>query len=519
MEVQDERVFKPFTAVELSKLNRKQLIIYGEIIERWHKKVETLMAKYSEEILHQDNQILLLKKYIYGKSSERTAKSAQNSTKPDSTDELKSRPKRQTLSERYPDIPLKETIVSLQSPPQCDCCDAEMEEMGITEDSEALSVEPKVYSIELIRRSKYRCKKCHGAIVTTPAPNRIKPKSQFSDSLIIDAIATKYDELTPIERTARIAEQSALPDLPPNSLILATHYGADFFLPVCEAIEVETLTSKVLNADETPWNMLEGDKKRNWRLWSFSNQKAVFYDIRDTRSGDVSTEYLEKSSCEFVMSDKYSGYAKSTRESNESRTEMGRPLIQNIYCNAHSRRYFKDANHVETNDTQAIVEAYDEIYKIEKECKDLDQSDEIARQEILKIRAQMTSKFEWIKREAEALVQEHSNKSETTKACKYFLSIYTGLTRFITDPDLPIDNNSQERLMRSAVVGRKTWYGNHSKRGAITTARLFTIAESCKLNHISLREFLKEMAVRIHKKHPILTPYQYKLSKPQNVKK
>ena len=48
----------------------------------------------------------------------------------------------------------------------------------------------------------------------------------------------------------------------------------------------------------------------------------------------------------------------------------------------------------------------------------------------------------------------------------YFLENYDGLTLFLKNPSLPIDNNQQERLLRNPVVGRKTWYGTHSKRGA-----------------------------------------------------
>ena len=60
----------------------------------------------------------------------------------------------------------------------------------------------------------------------------------------------------------------------------------------------------------------------------------------------------------------------------------------------------------------------------------------------------------------------YSSKSSIVKAIDYFNKNYNELTHFLKHKDVPIDNNFQERLMRSPVIGRKTWYGNHSERGA-----------------------------------------------------
>ena len=79
------------------------------------------------------------------------------------------------------------------------------------------------------------------------------------------------------------------------------------------------------------------------------------------------------------------------------------------------------------------------------------------------------------------------------KAINYFINNYEGLTYFIQDPEVPIDNNAQERLLRNPVIGRKTWFGTHSIKGAITTAILFSLIETCKLNKVNPREYFKEL--------------------------
>jgi len=107
----------------------------------------------------------------------------------------------------------------------------------------------------------------------------------------------------------------------------------------------------------------------------------------------------------------------------------------------------------------------------------------------------------------------YSSKSSLVKGINYFLKNFEALTYFLKHEDIPIDNNSQERLMRAPVVGRKTWYGTHSRRGAETNAVLFSIVESCKINKINPREYFKDIVHAIHEKRRIFTPGEYKKSK------
>ena len=67
--------------------------------------------------------------------------------------------------------------------------------------------------------------------------------------------------------------------------------------------------------------------------------------------------------------------------------------------------------------------------------------------------------------------------------------------------------------MRTPVVGRKTWYGTHSKRGGKTTAIMFSIVESCKLNKINPREYVTDLVRALHQGMPAFSPKQYRLSK------
>ena len=62
---------------------------------------------------------------------------------------------------------------------------------------------------------------------------------------------------------------------------------------------------------------------------------------------------------------------------------------------------------------------------------------------------------------------------------------------------------------RSPVVGRETWYGTHSKRGARTTAILFSLVESCKLNHVNPRKYFRKLVQDLHEGKDPYTPRDY----------
>ena len=114
------------------------------------------------------------------------------------------------------------------------------------------------------------------------------------------------------------------------------------------------------------------------------------------------------------------------------------------------------------------------------------------------------------KAEEEILSNKYSNKSKYYTALNYFLENYDGLVYFLNFTDVAIDNNAQERLLRSHVVGRKTWYGTHSERGAETAAILFSTIETCKLNKVNPREYLKNLVQDLHNGKNPYTPSEYK---------
>ena len=506
-QVNQQFLFEPVPVERLQLQSKEDLITFiklqqkvNDSIIKENQRLRALSEELKEQVLLIEDQYIVFKSRFFGKSSER---------EPARQDEEKEAAKAskkvkvQLPSARYPDAPLIERDIQLQELPQCECCGAKMRDTGMTEDSEYLTVIPRQYIIIRQKRHKYSCGKCHGALKTAPVPKRIMPGSSLSDEMAIDVAMSKYCDLIPVERYANMAAREGLKDLPPQSLIETTHNLADFVKPAYDKSKEELLKSKVLHADETPHRMLEGDEKSNWQLWGFSNLDTSYFDIRDTRSGDVASELLNESQCEFLVSDVFSGYAKAVRQTNEFRKEKKLKDIKNVYCNSHARRKFRDARE-KFPEAQYFVDQYREIYRLEEQIK------EKPPDEALKIRSEMIPKFEAMKLRAIEDCKSYPSKSSIGKAFSYFLKNYQELTLFTKNWELPIDNNSQERLLRNPVIGRKTWYGTHSKRGAETAAILFSLVESCKLNNINPREYFKNLVRDLHSGLAPYTPASLK---------
>jgi transposase len=494
----------------LQDLNR-QLVSHNKDLKRRAEELEDRSVLLGE-------QFVVLKHQVYGKSSEKMAAS-----EADVGEDLEAavteapapkKPPRKKVrlpSLRYPNAPLIERDVTLQDMPACRCCSELLSDSGMTEDREFITKIPAQFYVVREKRHKYRCARCHGDLQTAPALPQIKPGSAFSDDFILDVAVSKFCDLIPIERQVRMAERLGFPGLPPQSLIETTHYLAEFLSPVYEKIKAETMACRVLHADETPHRMLEGDPKSHWYFWGFSGLKSAYFEAHPTRSGDVASSLLKTASCEVLTSDVYSGYKKAARDANEFRAKGKRPLIQTSYCNAHARRKFKEADNF-PNERDYFLRQYQRIYRLESEARDPEKPPETLLDRLQENRVKMRPVFEEMKAQALAWCAEFSSKSSIVRAISYFLNNYDELTLFTTPDqlDVAIDNNVQERLLRSPVIGRKTWYGTHSKQGARTTAILFSIMESCKLVGVNPRDYLKAITGQLHASQPAFTPSQFK---------
>src|SRR4029077_12131324 len=96
--------------------------------------------------------------------------------------------------------------------------------------------------------------------------------------------------------------------------------------------------------------------------------------------------------------------------------------------------------------------------------------------------------------EMKAQMEGELAKADLATPCREALESlqahWEGLTRFVDDPRIPMDNNASERRGRGPAVARKNFYGSGSKWSGEPAAAfsIFATLSKCQLNP---RQWLK----------------------------
>jgi transposase len=463
--------------------------------------------------LQQQNEQLRHK--LYGRSSERSGKDKPQGNGNGKRGNPNGGASQRTRlpSERFPNARVQEITLEDPVPPSCDECEQQMTDSGMTEDpTERIEYQPAELYIVRTRRKRYHCKCCQSALKTAILPERIAPGSSLGDSLIIQSCISKFYDLIPTSRFAKILARGKV-DMAHTLLLKAQSHSAFMLIAVYRTIRLEILSSQVIFADETVHRQLEenGGKWR-WYLWGFSNGTSIYFEIHDTRAGDVSIQFLIESMVLFLVSDAYSGYSRTIREVNEQRQPKKLPLLQSSLCNDHGRRYFFYAQ--EAPLAKKALDLYDEIYKIEDQVQELLKNPVYEALEnsakALELRQTADPLFEQIHDVSCEILLDAPDKSLEATAAKYFINHEEGLTLFLRHIELPISNALSERGIRDWVQLRKTALGNHSLDGAEEAAIQLTVMCSCKMAKVNPQEYMEFTRLRYLSKQPLLTPAQYK---------
>ena len=88
---------------------------------------------------------------------------------------------------------------------------------------------------------------------------------------------------------------------------------------------------------------------------------------------------------------------------------------------------------------------------------------------------------------------------------------WSGLTLFVDDPRIPMDNNISERRLRGPALGRKNYYGSGAEWSGRLAATLFSILATLKMWQINprlwLRWFLDSCAAAGGQAPPDIQPF------------
>lgn len=427
---------------------------------------------------------------LFGRSSERRPT-------PASTEQPPRAPQRGHGPREQPDLEV-ETVVHDVPADELVCreCGAQMEPMGeVVEETELVTVTERSFVVERHRCKKYRCR-CNGRVVTAPGPLRLVKGGRYSPAFATEVAVGKYADHMPLERQVTTMKREGL-RVDSQTLWDQLDAQATLLKPTYDLIQQTILTAPVLGADETWWLLMDNGKTREnktYQTWALVSPDLVAYRILDSRSKTAASALLGDYRG-VVMADGYTVYRSLAEEKGF--------VVAN--CWAHARRKFVEAQKNFPEECGVALDLIAKLYDVERDAR-------TGKGDLAELRAAVSRPiveglFAW----ARDLEQRTLPRSGLGEALRYMLNLELGLTRYLRDPRIPIDNNASERTLRSVVLGRKNHYGSRSRRGTEVAALFYTLMECAKLAEVSPKAYLlaaTELALR--KPGSTLLPAEFK---------
>ncbi len=333
-----------------------------------------------------------------------------------------------------------------------------------------------------------------------PRAPQIIPKAIAHASLLASIVTGKFVDALPLYRQEKIFAREGI-DIPRQTMAGWLMQLQAPLAPIAEAIKAQLLLGTTLSIDETRLQVLNEPGRDNTQesfIWVFCGgppQRPVrWFEYAPSRAAAVPHEVLfggrapgSDPPIELILqSDGYSAYYVLAKVEE---------IIDHAGCWAHVRRKFVEAAAGrEASLAQEVVAMIGELYAIEKRLRPMahgQQADADTR--VCERQAFSLPIIERIKAWLDRHVLRVAPKSLLGKAIGYALNQWPTLIVFLSHGEVEIDNNQAENAIRPFVVGRKNWLFAGCPEGAQTSALLYSLIETAKVNGLEPRAYLNHL--------------------------
>lgn len=339
-------------------------------------------------------------------------------------------------------------------------------------------------------------------VIVAPKPPSVIPGGAAGPGLLAQVIVSKYGDHLPLYRLERIFARQGV-HFARQTLCDWCAGCATALTPLWELIREEVLASFVIHTDDTPVKVRDAHAKAKFlaRFWTYfgdEQHRLTWFEFTNTRQRAGPDRVLARYTG-YLQADGYGGY-----DDYEGIEIGGDSPILKVACWAHARRKFHDALHTEPIPAQIALARIGQLYKLEKELRQ--RVSEEWRDLPLEGRAALIAAER--RAHAQPVIDEFRKwldkqsvdalpKSPIAVATRYTLNQWSGLSRYVEDGRLAIDNNAAERALRGIAIGRKNWLFCGSEAGGRTAATLFTMIASAVRNALDPWAYLRDVLTRL----------------------
>ena len=150
----------------------------------------------------------------------------------------------------------------------------------------------------------------------------------------------------------------------------------------------------------------------------------------------------------------------------------------------------------QTNDTILAAEMFSyfrQLYAVEYRGALLTVAErlELRQREAVPIWTRMEN---WLERRDVKIVLP---KSDIAKAIGYLRNQWIALRLYLTNGEIPFDNNHCERVIRPLTIGRKNWLFLGSTQSAPGRMKLFSVVSSAQRHCLSIQHYLEDILLKL----------------------
>ena len=335
-------------------------------------------------------------------------------------------------------------------------------------------------------------------IVRAKHPKGLLPGSPVSASLAAAIINGKYVNAVPLYRLEQEFKRYGLEISRQNMANWMIRLGEEYIAVMYDYLHILLYDYHVIQADETPCLVNKDGRKAGSKsyMWvyrtgfMYAKKPIILYEYQLTRNASHPRAFLKDYSG-ICVTDGYQVYHTLEKEK-EDLTIAG--------CWVHCRRRFDEALAVIPENARKgtvsymVMKQIQAIYREEGKLKSLESSERLAQRQAI-IHPLVEALFTYLKMHK----QEVPQSGKLHEAFTYALNQEKYLKVFLTDGDVPMDNNASERAIRGFCVGKKNWQMIDTINGAKTSAMIYSIAETAKANNLKPYEYFEYLLEEIPK--------------------
>jgi len=414
-------------------------------------------------------------------------------------------PKRRRSEERFPEsLPRREVVIDLP----------DEEKEGLTRIGEDIVESAhftggKVYVLRKVFPKYVRKDKPNLGVLQAPRPPALIGGDRYDTSFAAAVIANRLGYHLPIYRQEDMFAECGL-YLSRSTLLNLQEAAERVLRPFVQWLADLVRTDSCIGSDDTSIRLLlpeelpeatdddpkssrvaevfqaaksDGLKSITAKMWAYRGVHVPInvFDFTVSRHRDGPDLFLVDNGYEgTLLGDCYGANTGIYIRSNG--------LITHAACVAHARRKVEAALGNHELHAKHLLGLFRLLYDIEDEARKLSASDQLSlrQRRAVPIWEQMRSYLET--KMGDVLSTDSINDAQ-----RYILNQWSGLTAYLKDGGIPIDNNLCEQLMKQVALGRKNWLHLGSLASGYRTATLMTLVSSAVRNDLDVAAYLEDV--------------------------